>query len=290
MWVRMKLLFLKEMDELIEKEEFTEERKEKYRKWVANAEAARNAGSLDETMNQYDKAEELLTWYTFAPMLRMNTEQRIITINKFLNPLLGSDVVVSNPRLNFEKMLLPSESYYGNIAADHSVRYIREEIESHRKRGMLLEKHTHIDLLMETDELIIPIEAKFTSDIDYQTTYSCNRNQIARTIDVSMEAAKRAQPPKKVLFLLCVPRGLYNQGRYYYYKMKNYENLENLKHDLPRQTASFERYFHSAHVIFWEDVASTIIGNAMEWKLLDSDELNALKAFYDERLIKLSLE
>ena len=72
--------------------------------------------------------------------------------------------------------------------------------------------------------------------------------------------------------------------------MKDYENLESLKHDLPHQTASFETYYHSAHVIFWEDVASTIIRNAMEWKLLDSDELNALKAFYNERLIILSLE
>ena len=187
--------------------------------------------------------------------------------------------------------IFPEVQYLDTTKPLHEyAEYIREEIERHRKQGIPLEKHTHIDILIETDELIISIEAKFTSDIDYQTTYSCIRNQIARTIDVSMEAAKRAQPPKKVLFLLCVPRVLHNESRYYYYKMKDYENLENLKHDLPHQTESFETYFDSAHVIFWEDVASRIIRNAMEWKLLDSDELNALKEFYDERLIELSLE
>lgn len=247
----MKLLFWEEINDLIRKGKFSEERKKKYKEWTANAKRARNTGSSDEKMNQYDKAEELLTWYTFAPLPRMNTEQRIITSNKFLEPLLGSDVVVSHPSLNFEKLLLPPHSHFDEISADHPVKYIREEIKRHRKQEIPLEGHTHIDILIETDELIIPIETKFTSDIDYQTTYSCIRNQIARTIDVSMEMAKRPQPPKKVLFLLCVPRNLYNKGRYYYYKMRDYEELENLKHDLPHQTKSFETCFHSAHAIFW---------------------------------------
>ena len=290
----MKLLFQREMDELIKKGKFTEERKKKYEKWVADARRARSTGSLDAstrtTMNQYDKAEELLTWYTFAPLLRMHTEQRVIVLNEFLTSLLDIGVVVSNPCLNFEKMLLPSKSYYDELTTDHPVKYIREEIKSHREQGIPLEKHTHIDILIETDELIIPIEAKFTSDIDYQRTYSCIRNQIARTIDVSMEMAKRARPPKKVLFLLCVRKDLYNEGRYYYYKMKDYENLENLKRDLRHQTEFFQTYFRSAHAIFWEDVASTIIRNAVEWKLLDSYELDALKEFYHERLIELPLK
>jgi len=196
----MKLLFWEEMGDLIKKGDFSEERKEKYQKWVANAEKARASDkpSLDRRLNQYDKAEEFLTWYTFAPLLRMNIEQRIITLNEFLKPLLGPDVIVSHPCLNFEKLLLPPTSYFDEIlAAHHLVRYIQEKIEKHRNREKPLEKHTHIDVLIETAELIIPIEAKFTSDIDYQRTYSCIRNQIARTIDVSIEMAKKAQPPKK---------------------------------------------------------------------------------------------
>lgn len=288
----MRLLFLKEMNDLIEKGEFSEKRKAKYEKWIADAERARapDKPSLDERLNQYDKAEELLTWYTFAPILRMNTEQRIIILNEFLKPLLGLDVVVSRPSLNFEKLLLPPKSYLEAIPVDHPVRYIREEIKSHRNGKIPLEGHTHIDVLIETNELIIPIEAKFTSDIDYQRTYSCIRNQMARTIDVSIEMAKKLQPPKKVLFLLCAPRNLYNKGRYYHYKMKDYEKLENLKHDLPHQAKFFEAYFYSAHAIFWKDVASTIIRNAVVWKLLDNEEFNGLKEFYEERLIELSLK
>lgn len=290
MWAKMKLLFQEEMGELIKKGKFTRERKEKYRKWVADADKARSTDPLDARMNQYDKAEELLTWYTFAPLLRMNTGQRILTINEFLNPLLGSDAIVSHPCLDFEKMLLPSKSYCDELTADHPIRYIREEIKSHRKHGITLEKYTHIDVMIETDELVVPIEAKFTSDIDCQRKYACIRNQIARTIDVSMEASKKAQPPKKVLFLLCVPKNLYNEGRYYYYKIRDYGNLENLKHDLPHQAGFFETYFLSAYAIFWEDVASRIIGNAVKWKLLNTEELKTLREFYDERLIKLTLE
>jgi len=287
---KMKLLFQEELDELIKLGTFTEERKTRYEKWVSNAKRARNIGSFDASMNQYDKAEELLTWYTFTPLLRMNTEQRLGTINEILKQSVGLNVVVSCPYLNFDKMLSPPKGYFDSISMEHPIKYIQEEIERHRKSGLPLETHTHVDFLIETDELIIPIEAKFTSDIDYQRTYNCIRNQIARTIDVSIELAKTAKPSKKVIFLLCVPRYLYNKGRYYYYKMKDYENLENVKQDLPHQAKSIEAYFDSAHAVFWEDVASIIIRNSMRWKILTSEELNTLKEFYDERLLELSFK
>lgn len=286
----MELFFQRELSELIKLGTFTEERKIRYEKWVSNADRARSTGSLDATMNQYDKAEEILTWYTFALLLRMTTEQRISTINEILKPSVGSNVVISRPYLTFDKMLPPPKSYFNSISIEHPVKYIREEIERHRKNGLPLETHTHIDVLIETNELIIPIEAKFTSDIDYQRTYNCIRNQIARTIDVSIEVAKKVKPSKKVIFLLCVPRYLYNKGRYYYFKMKDYENLENLKQDLPHQAESIKACFDSMHVVFWEDIASTIIGNAVEWNLLDIKELDALKDFYNERLIQLALK
>lgn len=44
----MKLLFLEEINDLIKKGEFSEERKEKYEKWIADVERARNMGSLDK--------------------------------------------------------------------------------------------------------------------------------------------------------------------------------------------------------------------------------------------------
>ena len=39
----------------------------KYRTWVTNANKARAKGLTDSKLNQYDKTEELITFYTFAP-------------------------------------------------------------------------------------------------------------------------------------------------------------------------------------------------------------------------------
>ena len=288
--IKLELLFSQELDELVLKGGCSEKQKGKFEKWVQNAELARNSESLDSTLNQYDKAEGLLTWYTFAPLFRMNEELRILTINAFLEPLMGPNVITSSVEIVLEKRLLSSTNYLDSIPYEHPVRYIRKKIDRHRKKKTRLENHTHIDFFIESDRLIIPIEAKFTSDVEIQRDYNCVRNQIARTIDVAIEAAKKAKTTKKVVFLLCVPERLYNRGRYYFYKMKDYENLKHLKHDIPHQASSLDTYFTAAHTIYWKDVASVIIGNAIKWNLLSNDEIDALKIFYEERLIELSID
>ena len=52
----------------IAKKLLTPKRVLKYKNWVEKAEKARRTGSFDEKENQYDKAEELITFYTFAPL------------------------------------------------------------------------------------------------------------------------------------------------------------------------------------------------------------------------------
>ncbi|MDI9644326.1 MAG: hypothetical protein QFX35_03800 [Candidatus Verstraetearchaeota archaeon] len=55
--------------ENIAKKLLTPERISKYNKWTENSEKARIIShSLGEKENQYDKAEELITFYTFAPL------------------------------------------------------------------------------------------------------------------------------------------------------------------------------------------------------------------------------
>jgi len=191
--------------------------------------------------------------------------------------------------LYVEKLLPASQSYLDSISDNHPVKYIRERIESHRKKGKPLESHTHVDFLIESDEVFIPIEAKFTSDIEVQREYNATRNQIARIIDVSIEAARKAKTKKRVIFLLCVPERFYNKSRLYFYKMKDYERIEEIKQDIPHQATYLNTYFSSAHVIFWKNASSIIIGNAIKWNLLTKNEIYLLKQFYDERLIELSL-
>jgi len=58
----------------------------KYKNWVEKAKKARRTGSFDEKENQYDKAEELITFYTFAPLeLRENRKDVVQEILKLAN-------------------------------------------------------------------------------------------------------------------------------------------------------------------------------------------------------------
>jgi hypothetical protein len=64
--VSMRLLF-----EETTKECFSpaEARIRKLRAWIEQAQSARLRGNLESFPNQYDKAEELITFYTFAPLV-----------------------------------------------------------------------------------------------------------------------------------------------------------------------------------------------------------------------------
>ena len=61
------------------------------------------------------------------------------------------------------------------------------------------------------------VEAKFTADIDHQTTYSPHRNQIARIIEAGNSRFK------EFFFLLVAPRCYRNaRSRLFVYKMEEY--------------------------------------------------------------------
>jgi len=46
-----------------------DDRLKKLNTWVENSNSARDTKELDKKLNQYDKAEELITFYTFAPLV-----------------------------------------------------------------------------------------------------------------------------------------------------------------------------------------------------------------------------
>jgi len=69
---KLNLLF----EGLAESLDFSKARIKKYRTWVVNANEARVKGFLDSKLNQYDKAEELITFYTFAPLELEKTRKK----------------------------------------------------------------------------------------------------------------------------------------------------------------------------------------------------------------------
>jgi hypothetical protein len=113
----------------------------------------------------------------------------------------------------------------------HPVRYIREQGKEHTKTGKRLEANTHVDVIIETENLLILVEIKFTSDISAQTTFDSNRNQLARTIDVGISEAKKKG--KKLVVLLCSPSEFcHKKSRFYYYKMQEYSDFHKIKQDI----------------------------------------------------------
>lgn len=202
-----------------------EERLKKLKSWVENANSARDPTrtSLEAFPNQYDKAEELITFYTFAPLvLSLN---KVGLTNRIL-ALAGVSAYEENvTRVRLEPQFSPPEDYLHwlrNYVKKHPIRYIRQQANRHEPKQRL-ESDTHVDAFIETDKLLIFFEIKFMSDISYDTKFNPRRNQLARLIDVGLEANKCNG--KEVLVILSTPRELYTKrSRLYYYKVEDYKD------------------------------------------------------------------
>ena len=205
---------------------------EKLKKWVKLADSARRTENLEPYSNQYDKAEELITFYTFAPLL--------LSINKvgLTNRILGlagvSPFEENVVCVGLERQFSPPSGYLDwlkNEVKNHPVRYIREQANEHLKTNKPLESRTHVDAFIETDKLIIFFEIKYTSDISYCTTFNPCRNQLARLIDVGINGAEYSG--KNILVLLSTPSKLYeSRSRLYYYKVKEYSDPLIIENDI----------------------------------------------------------
>jgi len=269
----MKLLF----ENLAEKY-FTKERIRRFKDWIENANKARETKSLGKKANQYDKAEEIITFYAFAPLeLRQDKKdvaQEILRLANVHEPVKGKIT------LSFEKQFRPPKGYLiwlANEVNKHSIRYIREQGKDRIKRGKPLETNTHVDAVIETENLLILIEMKFTSDISAQTTFGSNRNQLARTIDVGiMEAKKKG---KKLVVLLCSPSEFYHKkSRFYYYKMQEYSDLHKIKQDICwRELEEIKERLSATAWIPLEKVIKVIYRN------FSFSELEEVKGFFKER-------
>jgi hypothetical protein len=217
----------------------SEDRLKKLKAWVENANSARSLANpnLEAYPNQYDKAEELITFYTFAPLVlslnRVGLTNRILSLAK-VSPYEENVVDVA-----LERQYSPPKGYLKWLRDDvkrHPVRYIREKASMHTL-GQSLESKTHVDAFIETDKLLIFFEIKFTSDISHSTTFNPCRNQLARLVDVGLEASEHNG--KEVLVIISTPRRLYEKkSRLYYYKVNEYNSPEKIKEDIECRSLS----------------------------------------------------
>lgn len=252
----------------------------KLKNWVIQADAARKVGNLEPYPNQYDKAEELITFYTFAPL--------VLSLNKvgLTNRILGlagiSPFEENVVNVGLERQYKPPTGYLlrlKNEVKTHPIRYIREQALDHSKTNKPLESRTHVDAFIETDKLLIFFEIKYTSDIAHDTTFNPYRNQIARLIDVGLDAAKSSG--KEVLVLLSTPSKLYeSRSRFYYYKVKEYSDPLMIKRDIAWRPLSEIR--DNVLAVKW--IALEALISLLYKDFTHSDKEEAMKFFRERNL------
>jgi hypothetical protein len=263
---------------------FTPERAQKLRDWVGNACKAREEGQLEKGANQYDKAEELVTFYAFAPLCLREDKAKMV--QEMLRLTDVKTDVSRIERLSFEKQFPPPEGYLkwlANHIDEHPVRYVREQAID-QKRGKTLETKTHVDFAVETANLLILIEMKFTSDISIQTTFNPYRNQLARLVDVGIDVAKGdIEKPKKLVVLVCSPKEFFDRkSRLFYYKIRDYSDYREVKKDIEwRSQEEIEKYLQKVAWVSLEEVIRILYTGFSH-----SDKVEALAFFEERKLLK----
>lgn len=177
---------------------------------------------------------------------RLSVSQRRKLLNQIANSsgmyaLPIEQLAASTCHVSFEDSL-PAPNSYVNWAREkvsqHPLAYARLRGESPNCR---IEGCTKVDALITWKDIdfTLLIEAKYLSDIAYSTDYGPVRNQLARTIDVALEASNNE--PARFAVILLTPRLFKDkeEGRFsrlYGHKMHAYLNApESLRVDLPHR-------------------------------------------------------
>ena len=259
-----------------------EARIQKLKAWVEQANSARNTGNLEPYPNQYDKAEELITFYTFAPLvLSLN---KVGLINKIL-ALVGISPFEENVvSVGLERQYPPPAGYLSwvkNEVKNHPIGYIRKQSEKHLETNKPLESRTHVNAFIETDKLLIFFEIKYTSDIAHNTVFNPYRNQLARLIDVGLDAAKCSG--KEVLVILSTPSALFkSRSRLYYYKLHDYSDPLMIQKDIIwRSTQEIEDNLLAVKWIALEELISLLYK-----EFNHPDKEDAIEFFKERKLIQ----
>jgi len=260
----------------------SEDRLKKLNTWVENSNSARDQTNpnLEAYPNQYDKAEELITFYTFAPlMLSLN---KVGLTNRILALADVSAYEENVVNIGLERQQNPPKGYLKWLKDDvktHPVKYIREQADAH-KPNQRLESNTHVDAFIETDKLLIFFEIKFTSDISHSTTFNPCRNQLARLIDVGLDVNKHNG--KEVIVILSTPRKLYEKrSRLYYYKVKEYTDPAMIKEDIEWRSVSQIR--DNVLAVRWIALEDLIASLYKDFE--HDDKAEALEFFKERNLI-----
>lgn len=175
------------------------------------------------------------------------------------------DCVKGKLHLFFEANLPSPAAYKEWLHKNQKQRHIIPYVHDSAVGKKSLEGPTNVDALLLNSEtgFAVVIEAKVLSDISHDITYDVMRNQIARNVDVMLEANSNLcdplnkRDPDKTLFLLVTPRIFKNNpaSRLYGYKIKEYRaDWKSLQKDLQhREGGDWKSLSKRLGWLSWED-------------------------------------
>lgn len=126
------------------------------------------------------------------------------------------------------------------------------------------EGDSEIDIVIENEELVWYIEAKFKSDISLKTTANAQRDQVLRNIDVG---SWHAAPRDFYFSLLVLDRSRSPEG---VHRVEQYSGKAGLPKELLKHRPDGVANFKGASVITWREMEGVL--RAAESKLLNHDE------------------
>ncbi|MCI0681812.1 MAG: hypothetical protein L0Y71_06885 [Gemmataceae bacterium] len=269
--------------------------------WVTEKEVGEIA-----RLRQLDKSEPAITYYLFAALAEAtNGFADARPVAELLAHAFPADVASEVAQqmalqgiagLEFEGQIAPNGALREEVQRRVSVcpvAYIRR-IAAERK-GVRFESATRLDCFIGDCRALgedaerapgtfgLGTEAKFTSDIDDETTYSPHRNQIARIVEVGHQRCEQ-------FFFLLIASRSYRQARsrLYVYKMEEYQSdagVAALRRDilLPQPNDVLRGWVRNMGWLDWEHVVEFLYPAGQPREGWTSQFSGTLQVFLDDR-------
>lgn len=260
-------------------------------------------------LRQLDKFEPAITYYLFSALVEATANMTDIValtdLLKYAFPSeqhLAATVAQELARyhagsLRFEAQIVPNKELRDKVkdGVDYCPVAYHRKIAAGRKR-VRYESATKLACFVGDERVIeknpkrrkgrfgLGVEAKFTSDIDDETTFSPHRNQIARTLEVGNQRAEQ------FVFLLIAPRCYRRaKSRLFVYKIEEYRSPDGvaaLRRDIiltQPDDDMLARWIRHTGWLDWEHVVEFLYPNEIERAGWESDESEPLREFLKDR-------
>jgi hypothetical protein len=206
-------------------------------------------------MLQSPRSEDWVTWNMLQLLVRCLPDlwwKHLSACVAAANPAAVLQMGSETPQVSFWRSV-PSPVAYERASRERMSCSDELFLRRRSRDPKPVEGNSEIDVVFESNALLIYVEAKVDSDISLRTTYDSGRNQIARNIDCALENAATRTP----FFWMFVRNA--GAGHMYVDLLGSYRRRpELLCRELPhRDPEAVRRLLELSAIMTWESIGST---------------------------------